>query len=38
MLQDGVFVGLVTLVLAVGEVDLTFTDQTAWEVCVGMEI
>ena len=37
MLQGGVFVGLVTLVLAVGKLDITFTDETAWEMCVGLE-
>jgi hypothetical protein len=37
MLQGGVFVGLMTLVLAVGEVDVTFADETAWGKCVGRE-
>jgi hypothetical protein len=37
MLQGGVFVGLVTLVLAVGELDSTFSDETAREICVGLE-
>jgi hypothetical protein len=37
MLQGGVFVGLVALVLAMGEVEVTFGDETAWEICFGPE-
>jgi hypothetical protein len=37
MLQGGVILGLVALVLAMGEVDITFTGKTPWEVCFGLE-
>jgi hypothetical protein len=33
MLQGGVFVELVILGLAVVEIDITLTDETAWELC-----
>ena len=32
------FVGIVTLALLGGDLDVTFRDATAWDVCVGMQI
>ena len=33
----GVCVGLVTIVFAMVEMEIEFTDKTHWEICVGLE-
>jgi hypothetical protein len=37
MLQGGVCVGLISLFLAVGGVEVAFTEETAWGICFGNE-